>query len=385
MSDLAQRWNKTFLANYATPRIQLISGKGVVVKDNKQREYLDFVSGIAVSALGHAHPAVIKAIKMQSKKLMHTSNLYANEPSLKLAEKLQSLSDRKSKIFFCNSGAEANEAALKLTRLKKNGVTLSLKNSFHGRTFGALSLTGQTSKQIGFEPLVPEIEFLNTDEILNYSKYELSEISSIFFEPIQGEGGVVDLDLEYLRALQMFSKQKQASLVADEVQTGIGRTGYWFMSEALGLEPDVIVLAKGLAGGLPIGALMVFGELIETFTPGKHGSTFGGNPISCAAGLEVINTIEKESLLENAKLRGEQFVRNLIAHPEIKNISGSGLLRGVNLHRAIAKQVVEYCENSGLLLNALSDSVLRIAPPLIVKRFQIDKASQILSKALDEV
>lgn len=385
MTNLKQRWESAFLANYATPNIQLTSGSGVLVKDINNRQYLDFVSGIAVSALGHSHPAILKAIKKQSKKLIHTSNLYANLACLELAEKLQSLSKRESRVFFCNSGAEANEAALKITRLKKKGLALSLKNSFHGRTLGALSLTGQSSKQAGFEPLVSGIEFIQANDSSELSKYRGTDISSIFLEPIQGEGGVVDLDNGFLHELEDFAKENKAALVADEVQTGIGRTGHWFMSEALGMNPQVIVLAKGLAGGLPIGAIMVFDELLEAFTPGNHGSTFGGNPVSAAVGLAVIETIEHENLLENAKLRGEQFVRNLNSHSAVKTISGSGLLRGVYLHRPIAKKVVERSQELGLLLNALSDSVIRIAPPLIVKRYQIDKATQIINKVLDEL
>ncbi|MGA0733547.1 MAG: acetylornithine transaminase [Candidatus Nanopelagicales bacterium] len=385
MSELITRWKHSFIGNYGTPDIQIVSGSGVYVKDSNNKKYLDLVSGIAVSSLGHSHPAVVKAIKVQSKKLIHTSNLYINEPSLKLAEKLQSLSKRKSRIFFCNSGAEANEAALKITRLNKSGLALSLENSFHGRTFGALSLTGQKAKQAGFEPLVPGIEFLQANQKNQLANFQENEVSSLFFEPIQGEGGVVDLDFDFLESLKVFTKEKNAYLVADEVQTGIGRSGYWFMSESLGLDPDVIVLAKGLAAGLPIGAIMVFGDLVDGFSPGTHGSTFGGNPLSSAVAFAVIETIEKYSLLENSRLRGEEFVRNLSGHKAIKKISGSGLLRGIYLQLPVAKQVVAKAQESGLLLNALSDSIIRIAPPLIIKKKQIDIACEIIDKALDTV
>ena len=274
MNDVSQRWSKAFLGNYATPQLDLVAGRGSLVFDANKQKYLDFVSGIAVSSLGHSHPAILRAIKKQSKKILHTSNLYSNEPSLQLAEKIQTLSSRKCKIFFCNSGAEANEAALKITRLRKAGITLSLNNSFHGRTLGALSLTGQPSKQAGFEPLVPNINFLAPNSFDEFVTFSESEISSVFFEPIQGEGGVVDLSPGFLAALKSFAVNKNAALVADEVQTGMGRTGHWFLSEALGLNPEVIVLAKGLAGGLPIGAVVVFDELIDIFTPGSHGTTF---------------------------------------------------------------------------------------------------------------
>lgn len=383
MGDLEAKWNSAFLANYSTPEIQIVSGKGLELKDSDGKKYLDFVAGIAVSALGHSHPAIVKAIKKQSKLILHTSNLYANEPSLRLAEKLQSLTKRKAKIFFCNSGAEANEAALKLTRLKKSGATLSLLNSFHGRTFGALTLTGQISKHEGFEPLLPGIEYLQANNSLELENYLEREISSIFFEPIQGEGGVIDLKSEYLSNIANLAKSKKASLVADEVQTGMGRCGHWFLSEGLGINPDVIVLAKGLAGGLPIGAIMVFDELAESFKPGSHGSTFGGNPLACAVGLSVIKTIEEENLLQNAKLRGEQLVRNLSGHNLIEKITGAGLLRGVYLQKAVAKDVAKKAQNSGILINAISDSVIRIAPPLVVTRSQVDKASEIISKILD--
>jgi acetylornithine/N-succinyldiaminopimelate aminotransferase len=384
MDEVALSWQKNFLNNYGTPNIKLLSGKGVWVKDSNNKKYLDFLGGIAVSALGHSHKNILKAIKKQSKQILHTSNLYENQPSLDLAEKLRSLTKREAKIFFCNSGAEANEAAMKLTRLASKKSTISLHNSFHGRTMGSLSLTGQKAKQKGFEPLLDNINFVepnNLDDLIDKSK---SGIGSIFFEPIQGEGGVVDLSSQFLEEMKNTANIHDAYLVADEVQTGIGRCGYWFLSEGLNLEPDVIVLAKGLAGGLPIGAIMVFGELQNFFNPGSHGSTFGGNPLSCASALAVLKTIKDENLLENTRLRGEQLVRNLLSHPQIKTISGAGLLRGVHLHDAKAKRVVEISQASGLLVNAVSDSIIRLAPPLIVSRYEIDLACQKLASAIEQ-
>lgn len=384
MNEITPSWQRNFLNNYGTPSLKLVSGKGVWVKDSNNNKYLDFLGGIAVSALGHSHKNIVKAIKKQAKTILHTSNLYQNQPSLELAEKLRSLTKREAKLFFCNSGAEANEAALKLTRLANKNTTISLNNSFHGRTMGALSLTGQKSKQIGFEPLLENINFVEPNDLNDLAEKSKPGIGSIFFEPIQGEGGVVDLNYSFLQELNNTAKNHKAFLVADEVQTGIGRCGYWFLSEAMNIEPDVIVLAKGLAGGLPIGAIMVFGELQNTFNPGNHGSTFGGNPLSCAAALAVLQTIEEQNLLENVRLRGEQLVRNLQIHPQVEKISGAGLLRGIHLSEPKAKNVVEKSQNNGLLVNAVNDFIIRLAPPLIVNEYEIDLACQKLVTAIEQ-
>jgi len=383
MIEYHEKWERYLLNNYGTPSLQIVKGKGVWAKDSNNNWYLDFLSGIAVSSLGHSHPAIVKAVTKQIKKLAHTSNFYAHESALNLAEKLSSKSNRDAKVFFCNSGTEANEAAFKLTRLANSKSALSLNNSFHGRTMGALSLTGQTSKQNGFEPMVPGVLFTQPNDLLDLHEKAKHDIGSIFFEPIQGEGGVVDLSSEYLAALSNVAINQKAFLVADEVQTGIGRCGYWFLSEGLDLSPDVIVLAKGLAGGLPIGAILVFGDLVDTFKPGNHGSTFGGNPVSCAAALSVIQTIEEQNLLENSRLRGEQIVRNLSSHQQIRSISGAGLLRGVHLHQPNAKDVVAAAQNRGLLVNAVGENIIRLAPPLIVNSKQIDQASEILTQAIE--
>lgn len=384
MNERTPSWQRNFLNNYGTPSLKLVSGKGVWVKDSNNNKYLDFLGGIAVSALGHSHKNIVKAIKKQAKTILHTSNLYQNQPSLELAEKLRSLTKREAKLFFCNSGAEANEAALKLTRLANKNTTISLNNSFHGRTMGALSLTGQKSKQIGFEPLLENINFVEPNDLNDLAEKSKPGIGSIFFEPIQGEGGVVDLNYSFLQELRNTAENHKAFLVADEVQTGIGRCGYWFLSEAMNIEPDVIVLAKGLAGGLPIGAIMVFGELQNTFNPGNHGSTFGGNPLSCAAALAVLQTIEEQNLLENVRLRGEQLVRNLQIHPQVEKISGAGLLRGIHLSEPKAKNVVEKSQNNGLLVNAVNDFIIRLAPPLIVNEYEIDLACQKLVTAIEQ-
>ena len=384
MNERTPSWQRNFLNNYGTPSLKLVSGKGVWVKDSNNNKYLDFLGGIAVSALGHSHKNIVKAIKKQAKTILHTSNLYQNQPSLELAEKLRSLTKREAKLFFCNSGAEANEAALKLTRLANKNTTISLNNSFHGRTMGALSITGQKSKQIGFEPLLENINFVEPNDLNDLAEKSKPGIGSIFFEPIQGEGGVVDLNYSFLQELRNTAENHKAFLVADEVQTGIGRCGYWFLSEAMNIEPDVIVLAKGLAGGLPIGAIMVFGELQNTFNPGNHGSTFGGNPLSCAAALAVLQTIEEQNLLENVRLRGEQLVRNLQIHPQVEKISGAGLLRGIHLSEPKAKNVIEKSQNNGLLVNAVNDFIIRLAPPLIVNEYEIDLACQKLVTAIEQ-
>lgn len=382
--ELQEIWGERFLNNYSAPAITLVSGRGAVVKDTAGKRYLDFIGGIAVNSIGHSHKRHISAIKKQAKKLVHTSNLYANEPTIQLARKLGSLSRRRSKVFFCNSGAEANEAAFKITRLAKKGVTVSLENSFHGRTMGALTLTGQKGKQVGFDPLVGNVRHIPLNDTKTLTQFA-DPLTAAFYEPIQGEGGVVDLDVDYLKKLESILHSQDAFTVADEVQTGIGRCGYWYLSEALELEPDVIVLAKGLAGGLPIGAIVVFERLFDVFTPGSHGSTFGGNPLATAAALSVISIIEEENLLENSRIRGEQIVINLNRSNFVHSISGAGLLRGLKLNEPIAKKLVSKSRELGLLINATSDDVIRLAPPLIVSKKQVDRACEILEQAVRQI
>ena len=301
-------WNNIFLNNYGTPTIELVEGEGVVVKDSQGNIYLDFLSGIAVNALGHAHPAVIDAVSKQIRKLSHTSNFYANEPAINLAEKLIAISNLDAKVFFCNSGAEANEAAIKLSRRTGKKSLIAANNSFHGRTMGSLSITGQLAKQKPFKPLLSDVQFIDINSKSGVRKIK-RKTAAVFLESIQGEGGVTPCTNEFLKAVRAKTIKTKSLLVMDEVQTGLGRTGQWFGYENAGITPDVVTLAKALGGGLPMGAILVTGNAKELFEPGQHGSTFGGNPVVASAALATIDVIEKENLLENSLNMGDLLIK----------------------------------------------------------------------------
>ena len=377
-------WNNIFLNNYGTPSIQLVAGEGVIVKDSQGNIYLDFLSGIAVNSLGHAHPVVTEAVNDQIKKLAHTSNFYANEPAIKLAEKLIEISKLDAKVFFCNSGAEANETAIKLSRRTGKKQLISAHNSFHGRTIGALSITGQTSKQKPFEPLLGDIRFIdiNTNSAVRKIK---RKTAAVFLESIQGEGGVTPCEDEFLQNVRKKTLRTKSLLVMDEVQTGLGRTGQWFGYEKSGIKPDVITLAKGLGGGLPMGAVLVMGEAQNLFEPGQHGSTFGGNPVVARASLAVINFIEKEKLLDNVINMGNLLVKLISQIQGVKEIRGRGLLLGVCLESLAAKEVENECRQLGLLINAVTEDTLRIAPALIVNIEQVKRSAEIIDDAIKNV
>ena len=377
-------WNNIFLNNYGTPSIQLVAGEGVIVKDSQGNIYLDFLSGIAVNSLGHAHPVVTEAVNDQIKKLAHTSNFYANEPAIKLAEKLIEVSKLDAKVFFCNSGAEANETAIKLSRRTGKKQLISAHNSFHGRTIGALSITGQTSKQKPFEPLLGDIRFIdiNTNSAVRKIK---RKTAAVFLESIQGEGGVTPCEDDFLQNVRQKTLRTKSLLVMDEVQTGLGRTGQWFGYEKSGIKPDVITLAKGLGGGLPMGAVLVMGEAQNLFEPGQHGSTFGGNPVVARASLAVINFIEKEKLLDNVINMGNLLVKLILQIQGVKEIRGRGLLLGVCLESLAAKEVENECRQLGLLINAVTEDTLRIAPALIVNIEQVKRCAEIIDDAIKNV
>jgi acetylornithine aminotransferase len=381
-----KRWNKALVNNYGTPSIELVSGKGSVVKDATGAIYLDFLAGIATNVLGHAHPAVVKAVSKQIATLGHVSNFYAHPHVLALAEKLQSLTGEKTaRTFFCNSGAEANEAALKLSRKTGRIRIVATQEAFHGRTMGALSLTGQPSKRNPFKPLIPGIKHVPYGDIRAMKRAITSKTAMVIVEPIMGEAGVIVPPENYLSELRSLCDRKGALLVFDCVQTGMGRTGDWFGYEYSGIKPDVITLAKGLGGGLPLGAMIALGRAADLFEPGDHGSTFGGNPIATAAGLAVIATIEKESLLTHVDSIGNFLLEELALIPGVHEVRGAGLLIGIELTAAKAKEVAATCTKKGLLVNAPNEKTIRIAPALTITQKQAEKFISIFSQVVQEV
>ncbi|MEV1076172.1 acetylornithine transaminase [Micromonospora parva] len=385
MSTLAQRWKQSMMDNYGTPPLALVSGAGAVVVDDAGREYLDLVGGIAVNALGHAHPAVVAAVSKQVATLGHVSNLYVAEPPVALAELLLALAGRPGRVFFANSGAEANEAAFKLSRRTGRTQVVATRGGFHGRTMGALALTGQPAKADPFRPLPGEVTHVDYGDVAALDAAVSDATAMVILEPVQGENGVLVPPAGYLAAARRITARHGALLVLDEVQTGIGRTGHWFAHQAEGVEPDVVTLAKGLGGGLPIGATLAFGPAADLLTPGSHGTTFGGNPVSCAAALAVVATIANEGLLDNVKRVGERLRRGIEAldHPLIAGVRGAGLLLGVVLTAPVAPVLAEALREAGFLVNPVQPGVVRLAPPLILTAAQADTFLAALPAALD--
>ena len=379
-------WTNSLQSNYGAPTLELVSGKGVVVTDSKGNVYLDFLAGIATNVLGHAHPAVVKAVSKQIATLGHVSNFYAHPNVLELSSKLVSLTgDKSARVFFCNSGAEANEAALKLSRKTGRTRIVATKESFHGRTLGALSLTGQPAKRDPFKPLIKGITHVPYGDMGAMLKKVNKKTAMVIVEPIMGEAGVIVPPHGYLQALRELCDETGALLVFDCVQTGMGRTGDWFGYEYSGIKPDVITLAKGLGGGLPLGAMIALGDAATLFIPGDHGSTFGGNPVATAAGLAVISTIEKNSLLERVSAVGVELMAELALIDGVKEVRGAGLLIGIEFSEPIAKQVTKALEKLGILVNGNSENVIRIAPPLIVTDRQISKFISAFATSVDKV
>jgi acetylornithine aminotransferase len=380
------------MPNYGTPPIAIDHGSGVRVWDADGTEYLDYVAGIAVSSLGHAHPAVVAAVTEQVGKLAHSSNLYIHEPGVRLAERLVELLGVPARVFFCNSGAEANEAALKLARKHGRATgdrveVVATNGGFHGRTMGALSITGNPAKRDPFQPLPGPVTFVDFGDVAALEAAVTERTAAVFVETTQGEGGVVPAPPGFLAAARKACDATGALLVVDEVQSGIGRTGHWFASLADGIRPDVLTLAKGLGGGLPIGACLALGEHGDLFAPGDHGSTFGGNPVSCAAALAVLQTIQDEHLLDNVKRVGEHLagVLEALDSPLVGSVRGSGLWRALALTGDHAGAVEAAARSRGLLVNAVKPDAVRLAPPLILTEADVDYAVPMLKGALDEV
>lgn len=385
--DTIKKCEKYIVRTYKRFPLVLAEGRGVDVRDVQGRTYLDFFSGLAVNNLGHCYPEVVSAIQLQASKIMHTSNLYYTLPQVLLAEKLVKLSFP-GKVFFCNSGAEANEAAIKLARKwgnpAKNEI-ITMKESFHGRTVTTVTATGQKKYHKGFQPLAPGFKHVPFNDLKAIEKSVSKKTAAVMIEIIQGEGGVNVGTAEFIKGVRTLCTRKNIMMICDEVQTGIGRTGEMFAFEHYGIVPDVVTLAKALGGGLPIGAMISRGKFADVLEPGTHASTFGGNPVVCAAACAVLDTIKKKDLLKNAENTGGYLVKKLQQLKEscslIKEIRGKGLMIGMELSRDGAG-IVKKCMEKRLLINCTAEKVLRIYPPLNVTRAQIDKAVAILSKAM---
>ncbi|WP_051855212.1 acetylornithine transaminase [Streptomyces sp. NRRL B-1347] len=386
-ASLTARWQGALMDNYGTPRLPLVRGAGSRLWDADGKEYVDFVGGIAVNALGHGHPAVVDAVSRQIAALGHVSNLFVAEPPVALAERLLQLFGRAGRVYFCNSGAEANEGAFKIGRLTGRPHMVATEGGFHGRTMGALALTGQPGKQQPFLPLPGDVTHVPYGDVDALRAAVTEDTAFVIIEPVQGENGVVVPPAGYLKAAREITRATGTLLVLDEVQTGIGRTGHWFAHFAEeDVLPDVVTLAKGLGGGLPLGATVAFGEAGELLRPGHHGTTFGGNPVACAAGLAVLDTITAEGLLDRTKRAGERLRDGIesAGHGMVDHVRGAGLLLGMVLTEPLAAQVQRAAQDAGFLVNAPAPDVVRLMPALNVGDTEVDAFLRALPGVLDQ-
>ena len=383
--DYIKTWKQTTQNNYGIPSLALVKGKGLVVTDADGKQYLDFLGGIATNVLGHAHPAIVKAVSKQINQLGHVSNFYAHPNALALAGKLISMTgDKTARVFFCQSGAEANEAALKLSRRTGRNQVIAAQGAFHGRTMGALSMTGQPAKREPFLPLVKGVKHVAFGDIEAMRRAINKKTAMVILEPIMGEAGVIIPPADYLAAVRELCDKHGALLVIDAVQTGMGRTGDWFGYEYSRIKPDVITVAKGLGGGLPLGAMIALGNAANLFHAGDHGSTFGGNPVTTAAGLAAISIIEKEKLMEKAVMHHEILLTEIALNPGVKEVRGAGLLIGIELDKNNASVIAQSMMDAGVLVNAANPTTIRIAPALTVSPAQIKKFITVLRKVLSD-
>jgi acetylornithine aminotransferase len=387
---LQKRFAAALMPNYGLPPVAITRGAGCRVWDADGREYLDLIAGIAVSSLGHAHPALIEAVTRQVAEVAHTSNLFLHEREIELAERLLALLGADGRVFFCNSGAEANEAAIKLVRrIQGPGrpLIVAAERSFHGRTMGSLAITGKASIREPFEPFGLNVRFVPFGDVAALRSAAGADCAAVFVEPCLGESGVVPAPEGYLRAARDICDETGALLVVDEIQSGIGRTGHWFMCQRQGVLPDVLTLAKGLGGGLPIGACIGLGERGAGFAKGDHGSTFGGNPVACAAALAVLDTIERDGLLANATAVGERLAAGIAAvrHPLVSGVRGTGLWLAAVLTSDLAPQVEAAARRAGFLVNAVQPDAIRLAPPLILTLAEAGEFTAAFPAVLDEV
>jgi acetylornithine aminotransferase len=383
------RFDAAMMGSAPPPTAVLVRGEGCYVWDDAGNKYLDFLSGIAVNSLGHAHPVLVHAVSEQVATLAHISNYFASPSQIELAERLKRISGAgdTGRVYFGNSGAEAIEAAIKLSRLNQGRTRiLALNNAFHGRTMGSLSLTAKAAMRDPFQPLIPDVEHIDaTIEALEASIDDT--VAALFVEPIQGEAGVIELPAGYLERARELTQEHGVLLILDEIQTGAGRTGSWFYFQQKGIQPDAIAVAKGIAGGVPIGALITFGAASDLFQRGQHGSTFGGNPLATTAANAVLGEIERAGLVDTAILKGARIRSGIVAAASalVSETRGVGLLIGVGLTKPVAHQIVDAAFSLGLIVNAASDTSIRIAPPLIVTDEQIDEFTDKFTKALEAV
>ncbi|MGV8970211.1 MAG: acetylornithine transaminase [Microbacteriaceae bacterium] len=382
-----EEFSEVMMGSSPPPLAQLVRGEGAWVFDSDGKKYLDFLAGIAVNALGHAHPALVQAVSAQVASLAHVSNYFATQPQIELADRLRRISGAGAggRVYFGNSGAEAIEAAIKLARRNgQNKKILALESSFHGRTMGSIALTGKPAMRAPFEPVMPGVEHIETTIEALEAAIDTS-VAAIFIETIKGEAGVIDLPEGFLARARELTAEHGVLLILDEIQTGAGRTGTWFAFQQHGITPDAIVVAKGIGGGVPIGALITYGSASDLFTVGQHGSTFGGNPLATAAGNAVLGEIERAGLLENAVLRGRHIREAILGleSPLITEVRGAGLLVGIGLSSPVATQLSARAFELGLIVNAPNDESIRLAPPLIIGDVEVETFIELFSKALE--
>jgi acetylornithine/N-succinyldiaminopimelate aminotransferase len=387
VSDLRSRYPAALMNTFGPPRLALVRGEGAYVWDDEGNRYLDLLGGIAVNALGHAHPRLVEAVTQQLGTLGHVSNFFTTGPQVELAERLLQLLGHPGRVFFTNSGTEANEAALKLTRRTGRTHLVSTEESFHGRTMGALALTSKAAYREPFEPLPGEVTFVPYGDAAALDAAVSDRTAAVVLEPLQGEAGVNVPPDDYLAEARRITTERGSLLWLDEIQTGVGRTGAWFAHADSGVVPDIVTLAKGLAGGMPIGACIGVGPAGELLTPGNHGTTFGGNPVSAAASLAVLDTIESEGLLDRATKLGERLKEGL-AHPHVTEVRGRGFLVGVSLDAERSKQVAAAALAAGFIVNDCTPDRVRLAPPLVLTEEQVEEFvsawPQILTTAYEE-
>jgi acetylornithine aminotransferase len=384
--DFADLWSQNLMSNYAAPSITLVKGKGSIVFDADGKKYIDMLGGIATNILGHSHPAVVSAVNRQIKTLSHVSNFYSHPNAIELAQILVRLTgDKQSRVFFAQSGAEVNEAAIKLSRKTGRTRIVAMTGSFHGRTMGSLSLTGQISKKIAFAPLLKNVKHVPFGDVKRARRAINSRTAMVIVEPIMGEAGVIVPPLNYLKELRVACTKNGALLVIDAVQTGIGRTGQWFGYEYSGIKPDVITVAKGLGAGLPLAAMIAVGKTSQLFEPGDHGSTFGGNPVTTAASIAAIKWIEKNKTLAKCKADFKYLSSNINSIPGVSEVRGAGLLVGIALQKNISSEVAEALQAKGFLVNAANPNTIRMAPALNISMKELNQFVKALKEAMSDV
>ncbi|WP_270887824.1 acetylornithine transaminase [Pedococcus sp. 5OH_020] len=387
--ELLDRYEASVLGVFGRPPLVLSHGDGCMVWDVDGHRYLDLVGGIAVNALGHGHPALVSAVSKQAGEAIHISNLFTSRAQVELAERLLEIAGapQGSAVFFANSGAEAVEAAIKLSRRTGRTGLVAAEGAFHGRTTGALALTHKAAYREPFEPLIPSVTHVPYGDVEALRAAVGPDTAAVVLEPVQGEAGVLAPDPGYLRQARELTRSHGALLVVDEIQTGIGRTGSWFAFQQTAIVPDAITVAKGLGGGVPVGALLTFGSDVSALlTVGQHGSTFGGNPLAAAAGLAVIDTIERQGLLAHATAAGEHLARAVTAlsHPLVTGVRGVGLLRAITLAHPVAAEVAARARDAGFIVNPVAPDALRLAPPLVVSLEELDSFVEALPALLDD-